>query len=357
MLGLLRICAAVKMTKPALRFLLRRAVALAFLGCVLAVSGCAGKNKGSDNYVELKDPPDVIYNQALANMDAGRMKEASKKFAAIDRQYPYSEWARKAQVMGAYSYYKQKKYTDSINMAKRYIALYPTSNETAYAYYVVGLSYFKQISDVTHDQGDSARAADALQEVVNRFPKSEYVGDAKVKIRFAREQMAGKEMQIGRYYLEQKQFLAAIKRFRYVVEKYSNTNQVEEALYRLVEANYAMGIVTEAQAAGHVLAQNYPQSPWYKMAYKLLQKQGLSPKADSSGWLSKIFGGSVLTAKKAEAKDNDSADMPSKKGALLTQGEDIAPDAAVRGSAVSASAKGKTGQAVKSDKTVALLKK
>jgi len=285
------------------------------LGCALLLGGCWSKNKSSDNFVEMKEPPDVLYNQALANMDAGRLKEASKKFTAIDRQYPYSEWARKALVMGAYSYYKQKKYTDSINMAKRYIALYPTSQETAYAFYVIGLDYFRQIPDVSHDQGDSAKAVDALQEVVNRFPKSEYVSDAKTKIRFAREQMAGKDMQVGRYYLERRQYLAAIKRFRYVVENYSNTNQVEEALYRLVEANYAMGIISEAQAAAHALGQNYPESPWYKMAYKLLEKKGLSPKEDKTGWIARIFGG----RKKAD-----------KEAGPVTRGQDIAPDAAIR---------------------------
>lgn len=317
--------------------LCRKAAFAAVFGAAVIAAGC-GKNKSSDNYVELKDPPDVIYNQGLANMDAGRLKEASKKFAALDRQYPYSEWARKALVMGAYSYYKQKKYTDSINMAKRYISLYPTSQEAAYAFYVIGLAYFRQIPDVTHDQGDAARAADALQEVVNRFPKSEYVGDAKTKIRFAREQMAGKEMQVGRYYLERRQYLAAIKRFRYVAENYSNTNQVEEALYRLVEANYAMGIVSEAQAAAHALGQNYPESAWYKMAYKLLQKKGLSPKEDNGGWISRIFGGGRSRAKESGP---------------VTEGQDIAPNAALRSNAQAAGGSAgpaKSGKAAKKAK-------
>lgn len=323
-----------RMGSAALKVIFSRRAAAALLGCGLILGGCSGKNKSGDNFVELKDPPDVIYNQALANMDAGRLKEASKKFAAIDRQYPYSDWARKALIMGSYSYYKQKKYTDSINMAKRYIALYPSSNETAYAFYVIGLAYFRQIPDVSHDQGDAARAADALQEVVNRFPKSEYVGDAKTKIRFAREQMAGKEMLVGRYYLERRQYLAAIKRFRYVAEHYSNTNQVEEALYRLVEANYAMGIVSEAQAAAHALGQNYPDSSWYKMAYNLLQKKGISPKEQSGGWLSKIFSRS----------ENRHEAGP------VTKGTDMAPDMAIRGGAAKTA---DTGAAAKTAKKAA----
>jgi|GEM_PF-41193 len=301
--------------KSGLRFCAKALIAM-IIGSAVIMSGCSHKKK--DEFTDLKDPPDVIYNQALANVDKGKFKEASKKFAALDRQYPYSDWARKALVMGSYSYYKQKKYTDAINMAKRYIALYPTSKESAYAYYMIGLSYFRQIPDVTHDQGDASRAADALQEVVNRFPNSEYVSDAKAKIRFAREQMAGKEMMVGRYYEEQHQYLAAIKRFRYVVEHYSDTNQVEEALYRLVETNYTMGLAGEAQAAAHALGQNYPDSPWYKMAYKLLQKNGLSPKEQEGGWLSKVF----------------SKVIPHKE-TPVTKGQDVEPDASLRGNAAS----------------------
>lgn len=255
------------------------------------LSGCAGKNKDVDlnAYVNSIDPPDVLYNQALANMEGGRFSEASKKFAAIDQQHPYTEWARKSLVMGAFTYYRQNKYDEAVNMAKRYIALYPTSQDAAYAYYIIGLSYFRQIPDVTRDHKDTRRAISALQDVVDRYPKSEYVSDARTKIRFAREQLAGKEMQIGRYYLERGQYLAAIKRFRGVVEEYSNTNQIEEALYRVVEANYAIGLTSEAQTAAYVLGQNYPESLWYADAYKILQKGGLNPQEDKNGWLSAIF--------------------------------------------------------------------
>lgn len=256
------------------------------------LAGCAKKNKDTDlnAYVESIDPPDVLYNQALANLEAGRLAEAGKKFTAIDKQHPYTEWARKALVMGAFTNYRLAKYDEAVSMAKRYISLYPTSKEAAYAYYIVGLSYYRQIPDVTRDQKDTRRAMEAMQELVDRYPKSEYVTDARTKIRLAREQLAGKEMQIGRFYLERKQYLAAIHRFRNVVEDYSNTNQVEEALYRLVEANYAIGLNPEAQTAAAVLGRNYPQSRWYKDAYKLLQKGGLEPHEHKDGWLSKVLG-------------------------------------------------------------------
>ncbi|MFK4823521.1 outer membrane protein assembly factor BamD [Paenochrobactrum sp. BZR 588] len=262
---------------------------------VAILSGCASKDDDIDlsKYVETIDAPDKLYNEALANLEAGRLGEASKKFAAIDRQHPYTEWARKSLVMGAFTNYRQGNYEEAINMAKRYNTLYPTSPESAYSYYIIGLSYFRQIPDVTRDQAASKRAIAAMQEVIDRYPDSEYVEDAKTKIRFARDQLAGKEMQVGRYYLERKDYLAAVKRFRGVVEEYSNTRHVEEALARLVEAYYALGLTSEAQMAASVLGQNYPDSQWYKDSYKLLQSGGLEPRNNSGSWLSKA--GALIT--------------------------------------------------------------
>ncbi len=265
------------------------AVLAGSLAVFAPLAGCASKDDSIDlsKYVETIDPADKLYNEALANLNAGRLSEASKKFEAIDRQHPYTEWARKALVMGAFTNYRQGKFEEAISAAQRYNTLYPTSPESAYAYYIIGLSYFRQIPDVTRDQAASRRAISAMQEVIDRYPDSEYVEDAKTKIRFARDQLAGKEMQVGRYYLERKDYLAAIKRFRVVVEQYSNTRQVEEALARLVEAYYALGLVSEAQMAASVLGQNFPDSQWYKDSYKLLQSHGLEPRNNSGSWLAK----------------------------------------------------------------------
>lgn len=265
------------------------AVLVGSLAVFSPLAGCASKDDSIDlsKYVETIDPADKLYNEALANLNAGRLSEASKKFEAIDRQHPYTEWARKALVMGAFTNYRQGKFEDAISAAQRYNTLYPTSPESAYAYYIIGLSYFRQIPDVTRDQAASRRAISAMQEVVDRYPDSEYVEDAKTKIRVARDQLAGKEMQIGRYYLERKDYIAAIKRFRLVVEQYSNTRQVEEALSRLVEAYYALGLVSEAQMAASVLGQNFPDSQWYKDSYKLLQSHGLEPRNNNGSWLAK----------------------------------------------------------------------
>ena len=262
----------------------------------LFISACMSKNDDLDlaTYVEQTDSADVLYNQGLANLSAGRLKEAGRKFEAVDRQHPYTEFARKSMVMNAFTMYRQGQYQQAINAGERYVQLYPTSPDAAYAQYIVGLSYFRQIRDVTQDQKESRRAIEAMEEVVTRWPDSEYVEDANSKIRFARDQIAGKEMQIGRYYLERREYIAAAKRFRYVVETYSNTRHVEEALARLVETYYSMGLVSEAQTAAAVLGHNYPDSQWYADSYKLLQTGGLEPRENSGSWISKagkLFGG------------------------------------------------------------------
>ncbi len=255
----------------------------------LSLGACAS-NDDIDlaTYVEQTEPADQLYNQGLANLNAGRLNEASKKFEAVDRQHPYSEYARKSMVMGAFTNYRQGKYEEAINQGKRYVQLYPSSEDAAYAQYIVGLAYFRQIKDVTQDQKESRRAIEAMEEVEQRWPDSEYVEDAKAKIRFARDQLAGKEMQVGRYYLERREYIAAAKRFRYVVEVYGNTRHVEEALARLTETYLAMGLATEAQSAAAALGQNYPDSRWYKDSYTLLQSGGLEPRANPGSWLSKV---------------------------------------------------------------------
>ncbi|WP_275783483.1 outer membrane protein assembly factor BamD [Pararhizobium gei] len=233
------------------------------------------------------DPPEVLYNQGLANLNAGKTTEAARKFEALDQQHPFSEYARKALVMKAFVNYRNGQYQDAINGANRYLNLYPESPDAAYAQYIVGLSYSKQIPGVTQDQKPAARTIEAMQTVVTKYPDSEYVEDAQAKIRFAKDQLAGKEMQVGRYYLERREYLAAITRFRTVVEQYPTTNQVEEALARLVETYFAMGITGEAQTAAAVLGHNYPDSQWYADSYKLLQTGGLEPRETGNSWISR----------------------------------------------------------------------
>ncbi|MGO4564128.1 outer membrane protein assembly factor BamD [Rhizobium sp. 2YAF20] len=253
-----------------------------------AISGCqTDKDIDITKLAVDTDPPEALYNQGLANIKAGNLGEAGKKFDAINREQPFSDWARKALVMSTFVKFRQGSYDDAIESGNTYLKQYPQSDDAAYVQYLVGSSYSKQITDVTQDQRAAQQTIVAMQKVVTDYPKSEYVTDAQAKIRFARDQLAGKEMQIGRYYLERKNYLPAISRFRIVVEQYPTTNQVEEALARLVEAYYAMGIVEEAQTAAAVLGHNYPDSQWYADSYKLLKSGGSEPRENSGSWIAR----------------------------------------------------------------------
>ncbi len=273
--------------------IVNRAARIASICVMMTVSGALLVACQSDPDIDITklgvetDPPETLYNQGLANIKAGNIVEASRKFDAIDAQHPFSEWSQKALVMSTFTKYRLARYTDAVSTGNRYLNLYPRSSDAAYVQYLVGLSYWKQITNVTQDQKSSMQTIDAMQKVIDNYPDSEYIDDAQAKIRFARDQLAGKEMQVGRYYLERKEYLAAISRFRVVVEKYPNTNQIEEALARLVEAYFAMGVVQEAQTAAAVLGHNYPDSQWYADSYKLLQSGGLEPRENGGSWIAR----------------------------------------------------------------------
>lgn len=269
---------------------LGRAVLVALLGAGF-LAGCAKDNDDIDlnAYVDTIEPADVLYNEGLANMNAGRLKEASKKFDAVDRQHPYSEFARKANVLAAYTSYKQGRFDDAIQAARRFTTLYPTHEDAAYAQYIVAISYFSQMPVITRDQRDTKLAIQNFNELIERYPDSIYVEDAKNRRRIAIDQLAGKEMQIGRYYLERREYAAALTRFRTVVEDFSNTRHVEESLARLTETYLAMGLVNEAQTAAAILGNNFPDSEWYQNSFQLLQSGGLSPRENSGSWISRTF--------------------------------------------------------------------
>ncbi|HHK73818.1 MAG TPA: outer membrane protein assembly factor BamD, partial [Rhizobiales bacterium] len=252
--------------------ILGRASMGVLVAALLALSGCsAGKDK--DNYVER--PVDDIYNNAMALMKREKYKKAAKEFEEVERQHPYSTWASRALVMAAYSYYEANKYDDAILAAKRYISLHPGGTDAAYANYLVAASQYEQITDVGRDQKVTRQALKSLEEVVRKFPDSDYAKDAKLKIDLARDHLAGKEMEIGRYYIKKKAYLSAINRFKVVVKKYQTTTHIEEALMRLTELYMTLGITSEAQTAAAVLGHNYPGSKWYEDAYSLLKSGGL----------------------------------------------------------------------------------
>jgi outer membrane protein assembly factor BamD len=263
---------------------LHRSLALALV--VFALAGCA-----SDKDLTIPDEPaDKLYNEGLYLLQQKQeYKEAAKKFEEVDRQHPYSDWARKALLMQAYSYYEAKEYDDTITAAKRYVAMHPGSADAAYAQYLIGSSYYEGIPDVTRDQQRTDQAMRELEQVIRRYPSTEYATSAKKKLDVARDQLAGKEMMIGRFYLNKKDFSGAINRFKLVVTQYQTTRHVEEALMRLTEAYMALGIVQEAQTAAAVLGHNFPDSPWYQNAYKLVQSGGLEPSENKQSWISKLF--------------------------------------------------------------------
>ena len=262
-------------------------IALAFAAAPLM--GCSMFNK-DDDYVP-DSPADMLYNQGLYLLNNKQdYKEAAKKFDEVDRENPYSDWARKALLMSAYSYYQAEEYTECVNAAKRYVTLHPGSPDAAYAQYLIGASYYDQILDVSRDQDRANQAIDALQEVVRKYPASEYAVSAKKKIDMARDQLAGKEMDVGRYYMSKRDFIGAINRFKVVVTQYQTTRHVEEALMRLSEAYVSLGLIDEAQTAAAVLGHNFPDSPWYKDAYNLVKTAGGEPTTENKGsWISRAF--------------------------------------------------------------------
>ncbi len=227
------------------------------------------------------DPADKLYNEGLYLMNSKRdYRQAAKRFEEVDRQHPYSEWARKALIMSAYAHYEGSQYEESVTAAKRYVTLHPGSPDAAYAQFLIGSSYFDQIPDVTRDQQRTERALQALDEVVRKYPNTEYAAGAKKKIEIARDQLAGKEMTTARFYQKKRDYIAAINRFKVVITQYQTTRHVEEALMRLTETYMSLGIVNEAQTAAAVLGHNFPDSPWYKDAYALVKGGGLEPYED-----------------------------------------------------------------------------
>lgn len=268
--------------------LVRLALLLPLIG---PFAGCSTWSLfGDKDEVAPDEPADRLYNEGVYFLNEKQnYKEAAKKFEEVDRQHPYSEWARKALIMAAYAYYEAKSYEEAISDAKRYIALHPGSPDAAYAMYLVGASYFDQIPDVARDQGRTERAMSALEEVVRKFPNTEYAASARRKIEESRDQLAAKEMNIGRYYESKKDFSGAINRFKIVVTQYQRTRHVEEALMRLTECYLTLGIVPEAQTAAAVLGHNFPDSAWYKDAYQMVKGSGFEPSENTDSWISRAF--------------------------------------------------------------------
>ena len=230
-----------------------------------------------------------IYAEGEALLNAGDEMQAAQAFEELERVHPYSEWSKRAMIMAAFSYYQAGEFDSAVAAAQRYISFFPSDPEAAYAQYIVAMSFYDQIVDVARDQGATERALQELEEVVRRYPNSEYAREARLKIDLARDQLAGKEMAIGRYYLGQGNYIAAINRFKAVLSFYQTTSQTPEALHRLVEAYLSLGIESEARTAAAILGFNYPGSPWYEATYAMMQGADIAPFEDPESWISKVF--------------------------------------------------------------------
>ena len=252
-------------------------VVLVTAACALALSACAGNGKKKPRLVYEERPVELLYATGADRLDRRQWNQAVNYFQEVERQHPYSEWSRRSILMQAYAHYQGNDYPEAIADADRFIQLYPGNPTAAYAHYIKAICYFEQIVDVNRDQAATGQALSALRDVVQRYPRTEYAADARLKIDMVNDQLAGKEMTIGRWYLNQGDTLAATNRFKTVVDRYQTTSHTPEALYRLVESYLTLGLLEEAKRNGAVLGYNYPGDIWYADAYKLLTSKGLKP--------------------------------------------------------------------------------
>jgi len=257
-----------------------RAIAIAAIAMGLSACSILGGGDKKERLAYVERPAEQIYNQGYDRMERRDWERAKLFFQEVERQHPFSKWARRAMLMSAYANYRSTDYDESISTAQRFIGLHPGNESTPYAYYLIAINYYDQIFDVGRDQATTVKAEQALQQVVRRYPDSDYARDARLKLELTHDHLAGKEMSVGRYYLKENQHLAAIGRFKNVVREYETTSQTEEALHRLVEAYVSLGIINEAKLVGSVLGHNYPSSVWYNDSYELLVEYGVDLNAE-----------------------------------------------------------------------------
>jgi outer membrane protein assembly factor BamD len=298
--------------------------AVALVGALLV--GCASSNDAAKALNP--DPPDQMYAAADRALQRGSYAEAARKFEDLDRDHPYAQEARRAVVMSSYAFYKAGKYPEAIASAQRYTALHPGTKEAALAHHIIASANFDEIREPTKDQTATRKALSELRILRQRFPDSPYAKQAENRIRIAEDILAASEMNVGRYYLKNRNHVAAINRFKVVVVEYQTTAHVEEALYRLVEANMTLGIVPEAQAAASVLGHNYPSSKWYQDSYALLKSGGVTPQGASSGWLANALKSITPSAKekpaaKPAAVEPNGLPLPDQMPAPRGPGSDI----------------------------------
>jgi len=273
---------------------LRGAVLVA--ACAATLAGCSSLQDfnpfAGEKYkmeVEPVVPASTAYDQGLAKLANGDPTEAAKKFTELGKKYPGSDWARKGLLMTTYAQYQSGEYDDAAGSALKYVKEYPKSSDAPYALYLEAQSHYAQILDISRDQDHAAKAMELYKQLVTTYPTSEYAADSRIKVQVASDQLGGKEMSVGRFYLNRRNYTAAINRFRAVLTNYQTTRHAEEALYRLTEAYMGLGVTDEAETAAAILGHNFPDGEWYKNAYALLKSGGLSPQEHQGSWISKLY--------------------------------------------------------------------
>lgn len=272
-----------------MRLLKNHVLFLIFALISLLFSSCSDSQNKIGIGVSEDKAAEEIFNSGERELIRRRYNDAAEKFKEVERLYPYSDWAKRALIMQVYSFHKDKEYENVVSAANRFIEFHPKDKDIPYAYYLIGLSYYDQVLAIGRDQKLTQEALKIFKLIIKEYPDSEYASSSQIKFDFLKNQLASKEMEVGRYYLKRSHYVSAINRFRGIIEDFSTTSQVPEALHRLVEAYLSLGLTDEAQTAGAILGYNYKSTEWYERTFALLKNEGLEPKSLGNSWLSKIY--------------------------------------------------------------------
>ena len=272
-----------------MRLLKSHVLFLIFALISLLFSSCSDSQNNIGIGVSEDKAAEEIFNSGERELLRRRYDDAAEKFKEVERLYPYSDWAKRALIMQVYSFHKDKEYENVISAANRFIEFHPKDKDIPYAYYLIGLSYYDQVLAIGRDQKLTQEALKIFKLIIKEYPDSEYASSSQIKFDFLKNQLASKEMEVGRYYLKRSHYVSAINRFRGIIEDFSTTSQVPEALHRLVEAYLSLGLTDEAQTAGAILGYNYKSNEWYERSFELLRSKGLKPKSLGNSWLSQIY--------------------------------------------------------------------
>ena len=272
-----------------MRLLKNHVLFLIFALISLLFSSCSDSQNNIGIGASEEKAAEEIFNSGERELIRRRYNDAAEKFKEVERLYPYSDWAKRALIMQVYSFHKDKEYENVVSAANRFIEFHPKDKDIPYAYYLIGLSYYDQVLAIGRDQKLTQEALKIFKLIIKEYPDSEYASSSQIKFDFLKNQLASKEMEVGRYYLKRSHYVSAINRFRGIIEDFSTTSQVPEALHRLVEAYLSLGLTDEAQTAGAILGYNYKSNEWYERSFELLRSKGLKPKSLGNSWLSQIY--------------------------------------------------------------------